>query len=80
MLIFPYFGVPCILHSDNGRDFGNYVIEGLQAMWHTEIQQVSSRPRHPQSVERAHQTLQKKHGGEIVKSKLKTPPWSEWLS
>ena len=82
MQIFPYFGVPRILHSDNGREFVNHVIEGLQAMWHTEIQLVSGRPRHPQSqglVERAHQTLQKKLGGGIMKSKLKTQPWSEWL-
>ena len=82
MQIFPYFGVPRILHSDNGREFINNVIEGLQAMRHIEIQLVSGRPRHPQSqglVERAHQTLQKKLGGEIMKSKLKTPPWSEWL-
>ena len=62
MLIFPYFVAPRILHLDNSREFVNHVIEGLQAMWHTEIQQVSGRPRHPQSqglVECAHQTLQR---------------------
>ena len=80
--IFPYFGVPCILHSDNGREFVNGVISDLLKLWHSNIQLVSGRPRHPQSqglVERAHQTLHKKMAAEISASGLKTPPWSEWL-
>ena len=50
-------------------------------MWHTEIQLLSGRLCHPQNkglVERAHQSLEKKSGGEIMKSKWTTPPWSEW--
>ena len=80
--IFPYFGVPRILHSDNGREFVNGVISNLQKLWHSNIQLVSGCPRHPQSqglVERAHQTLHKKMAAEICASGLKTPPWSEWL-
>ena len=80
--IFPYFGVPRILHSDNGREFVNIVIVDLLKCWNSNIQLVSGRPRHPQSqglVERAHQTLHKKMAAEISASGMKTPPWSDWL-
>ena len=55
--LFPYFGVPRILHSDNGREFINHLIEDLLTRWSSDIQLVSGRPRHPQSqglVEKAH--------------------------
>jgi transposase InsO family protein len=80
--IFPYFGVPRILHSDNGREFINQVIVNLLKEWHSNIQLISGRPRHPQSqglVERAHQTLHKKLATEISTSGMKAPPWNEWL-
>ena len=80
--VFPYFGVPRILHSDNGREFVNGVIVDLLKLWNSNIQLVSGRPRHPQSqglVERAHQTLHKKMAAEISASGMKTPPWSDWL-
>ena len=47
--IFPYFGVPRILNLDNGREFVNGVISDLLKLWHSDIQLVSGRPRHPQS-------------------------------
>eukprot|EP00731_Ephydatia_muelleri_P011035 Em0005g1621a len=80
--VFPYFGVPRILHSDNGQEFVNMVIVDLLKCWNSNIQLVSGRPRHPQSrglVERAHQTLHKKMAAEISASGMKTPPWSDWL-
>ena len=80
--IFPYFGVPKILHSDNGRKFVNKVIDELLRTWHSEIQLVSGRPRHPQSrglVERVHYTLQRKLAAENNRTKLKQPPWNSWL-
>ena len=80
--IFPYFGVPRILQSDNGREFINRVIEALLQTWHSDIQLISGRPRHPQSqglVERAHYTLERKLTMEISKAKLKQPPWNMWL-
>lgn len=80
--LFPYFGVPRILHSDNGREFINQVIEDLLQRWHSNIQLVSGRPRHPQSqglVERAHYTLERKLSAEIHKTQAKNPPWSKWL-
>ena len=80
--LFPYFGVPRILHSDNGREFINNVIDGLLKSWHTDIQLVSGRPRHPQSqglVERAHYTLQRQLSAEISVQNSKSPPWASWL-
>ena len=80
--LFPYFGVPRILHSDNGREFVNSVIESLLAIWHSEIQLVSGRPRHPQSqgsVKRAHLTLQKKLVSEVSRNNSTNPPWTTWL-
>ncbi len=80
--LFPYFGVLRILHSDNGREFINRVIEELLKSWHSDIQLVSGRPRHPQSqglVERAHYTLQRKLSAEINRLKAKSPPWAAWL-
>ena len=66
--IIPYFGVPCILNSDNYRELVNGLISDLLKLWHFNIQLVSGRPRHPQSqglVERAHQTLHKKMAATI---------------
>ncbi|KAL5477494.1 hypothetical protein EMCRGX_G024301 [Ephydatia muelleri] len=36
--IFPYFGVPRILHSDNGQEFVNMVIVDLLKCWNSNIQ------------------------------------------
>ena len=55
--IFPIFGLPTILHSDNGREFVNHLIEDVLATWPRAVQLVSGRRRHPQSqglVEQAH--------------------------
>ena len=80
--LFPYFGVPRILHSDNGREFINRVIQHLLNRWNSQIQLVSGRPRHPQSqgvVERAHATLERKLSALISSNGLKSPPWTQWL-
>ncbi|XP_050298540.1 KRAB-A domain-containing protein 2-like [Anthonomus grandis grandis] len=57
--IFCLFGAPNILHSDNGREFSNQVIEQLAATW-SAIKIVHGKPRHSQSqgsVERANQDV-----------------------
>lgn len=80
--LFPYFGVPRILHSDNGREFVNSIIKATLDSWHADIMLVSGRPRHPQSqglVERAHYTLQRKLSAEISKTNSKSPPWVSLL-
>ncbi|KAL5515249.1 hypothetical protein EMCRGX_G000390 [Ephydatia muelleri] len=68
---------------DNGREFINHVIQELIDQWHSNIQLVSGRPRHPQShgvVERAHATLERKLSAEISNGKTKiTPPWAKLL-
>ena len=74
--LFPYFGVPRILHSDNGREFINALIADLLQKWGPGIQLVSGRPRHPQSqgaVERAHATFQCKLSAKILEHNAKKP-------
>lgn len=58
--IFLTFGAPCILHSDNGREFVNSVIKELTTLW-PELKLVNGKPRHSQSqgsVERANQDIE----------------------
>jgi hypothetical protein len=45
--IFLTFGAPCILHSDNGREFVNSVIKEICTLW-PELKIVHSKPRHSQ--------------------------------
>ena len=61
--IFPYFGVPKIFQSNNGKEFVNSVIGKLLHSWGADIQIIQGRPRHPQSqgvIERAHRTMEQK--------------------
>ena len=46
--IFTTFGAPNILHSDNGREFCNQVIQSLCGMWN-DIKIFHGKPRHNQS-------------------------------
>lgn len=57
--IFTIFGAPCVLQSDNGREFSNRVIEEVCSMW-SELKIVHGKPRHSQSqsVERANQDIE----------------------
>jgi IS30 family transposase len=71
MEIFLKFGAPCILQSDNGREFRAAVIEELQIMW-PELKLVHGRPRHPQSqgsVERSNGEVKKLLGTWIRQNK-----------
>lgn len=59
--IFTLFGAPCILQSDNGREFVNKIIDELKEMW-PELIIVHGKPRHSQSqgsVERANQDVER---------------------
>ena len=54
------FGAPCILHSDNGREFVNSIIAELTTLW-PELKIAHRKPRHSQSqglVERANQDIE----------------------
>jgi transposase InsO family protein len=58
--IFTTFGVPNILHYDNGREFCNQIIKSLCEMWNV-IKIVHDKPRHSESqgsVERANQDVE----------------------
>ena len=48
MDIFCMFGAPFILHSDNGREFANKIIQNLTNMW-PGMKLVHGEPRHSQS-------------------------------
>lgn len=58
MDIFCIIGAPCLLHSDNGREFVNEVITSLTDMFQAKI--IHGKPRHSQSqgsIERANQDV-----------------------
>lgn len=53
-------GAPCILQSDNGREFSNQIVEQLKVLW-PGLSIVHGKPRHSQSqgsVERANQDIE----------------------
>lgn len=79
MDMFLTFGAPCILHSDNGREFVNSVIKELTSYW-PEPKLVTGKPRHSQSqgsVERANQDVEKMLASWMQDSK--TTNWSNGL-
>ncbi|XP_022175233.1 KRAB-A domain-containing protein 2-like [Myzus persicae] len=58
--IYTTFGAPAILHSDNGREFVNSIINELHSMW-PDVKIVHGKPRHSQSqgsVERANRDVE----------------------
>ena len=80
--VFPVMGLLSILHSDNGREFVNKLIEEVLATWPGLVQLVSGRSRHPQSqglVEQAHYTMERMLSAKNVESGSKSPPWTDWL-
>lgn len=73
--IFTTFGAPNILHSDNGREFCNQIIENLCSMW-PDFKIVHGKPRHSQSqgsVERANQDIEN-----ILSTWMETNQLSKW--
>jgi zinc finger BED domain-containing protein 5/7/8/9 len=58
--LFGIFGAPCILQSDNGKEFRNQIVYGLKLLW-PGLEIIHGRPRRPQSqgsVERANGDVQ----------------------
>ena len=58
--IFPYFGIPKIFHTDNGREFANSIIENLIESLQNDIQIIHGWPHHPQTqgvIDRVHRIL-----------------------
>ena len=80
--VFPIFGLPTILHSDNGRENVNPLIEDVLATLPGAVQLVSGLLRHSQSqglVEQAHYTLERMMSSRIAESASNSPPWTHWL-
>jgi len=42
--VFPYFGLPKILQSDNGREFVNDIIRQVLKSWPGEVTMINGRP------------------------------------
>ena len=45
--VFSFLGTPKILHSDNGREFVNDIVDSLVKEWPGEVTIVNGRPRNP---------------------------------
>lgn len=75
--IFIDFGAPCILQSDNGREFPAEVVNELTSMW-PDNHIVHGRPRHPQSqgsVERCNQDVEN-----MVRAWLDDNKSTDWVT
>ena len=73
--IFTLIGAPCVLQSDNGREFSNKIIESLKYLW-PELKIVHGKPRHSQSqgsVERANQDIEN-----MISTYMKDNKTSNW--
>jgi len=73
------FGAPFILHSENGREFANKIIQNLADMW-PGMKLVHGKPRHTQSqgsVERSNQDVRNMQVAWMSDNNMKT--WSEGL-
>ncbi|KAK7601712.1 hypothetical protein V9T40_009153 [Parthenolecanium corni] len=77
--VFITFGAPCILHTDNGREFKNKLMESLKELW-PGLSIVHGKPCHSQSqgsVKRANRDVQ-----DMLctwRSEHKTKTWSQGL-
>ncbi|XP_057295049.1 KRAB-A domain-containing protein 2-like isoform X1 [Hydractinia symbiolongicarpus] len=74
------FGLPKILHSDNGAEFINHVMDAVAVIWPGEVSFVHGKPRHSQSqglVEQGNNTIQVMISAREKESQTST--WSEWL-
>lgn len=82
--VFAYLGTPRILHSDNGREFVNEIVQDVVKSWPGKVTIVNGRPRHPQCqglIEQGNSTVEKMIGARFLEkqSEDEYPPWSEWL-
>lgn len=74
------FGLPKILHSDNGAEYINHVMDAVAVIWPGEVSFVHGKPRHSQSqglVEQGNNTIQVMISAREKESQTST--WSEWL-
>lgn len=81
--VFSYLGTPKILHSDNGREFVNEIVESVVKDWPGDVTIVNGRPRNPKCqglIEQGNSTVEKLLGIRLLEAKADDyPTWSEWL-
>ena len=78
--VFSVFGLPSILHSDNGKEFVNFVIKATIAIWPGVCNIVNGGVRHSQSqgvVEQENHTIEKMISAKSLESNSNN--WSKWL-
>ena len=75
-----YFGLPKIIHTDNGKEFANDFFKSLLVVWPGQVKIIHGAPRHSQSqglVEQGNETVQmmirKRRHEEMSNA------WSSWL-
>ena len=79
--VFAYVGIPKILHSDNGREFVNKIVQDVVKEWPGQITILNGRPRNPKCqglIEQGNFMVEKLLGVRLREHNKRTyPPWSE---
>ena len=82
--VFAFLGTPRILHSDNGREFVNEIVQNLVKQWPGTVTIVNGRPRNPRCqglVEQGNISVEKLLGARLNEYQQDDdhPPWANWL-
>ena len=81
--MFAVLGTPKILHSDNGQEFVNEIIQSIVKEWPGEVMVVKGRPRKPKCqglIEQGNGMVEKLLGFRLYAHERDSQPvWSEWL-
>ena len=78
--VFSYFGLPYILHSDQGKEFVNEIIRSVVNSWPGKCRLVNGKPRSPWVqglVERTNACIELMIAAKRIDSNENT--WSLWL-
>ena len=81
---FSIVGVPRTLHSDNDREFENYIVHTVTNEWPGDVVIVNARPRNPKCqglVKQGDHMVEKLLGAHSYEYEGKdNPPWTCWIS
>ena len=85
--IFSFLGTPKILHSDNGRESVNDIIQNLLSDWPGDTTIANGRPRNPRCqglVEKGNASLERLLGAWLLEASdvangRELLPWTTWL-
>ena len=81
--VVPYLGLPKILQSDNGREFGNEIVKETLTLWPGQVVIINGCPRHSQSqglVEKGNHCVEMQI--QAMKQEWRgtgNAPWTDWL-